>query len=118
MKHTMSKRILTEEEIIRWLRRFQMDPEFRANNVPNGTKTVPLSCFARYAGVRRATLYELLRRRRPFTLRMRERLTFAIQSVQSGLRWQKQFQGPTVMVGEGVFQEFPRFGSGSTEHQR
>lgn len=99
---------MTEEEIIRWLRRFQMDPEFREDNIPNGVKTVPLRCFAKLAGVRRATLYEMLRRKRNPQRAMLQRLTMAIEAVQGGVRWKKTFQGPTIMVGSRPMPELPR----------
>ena len=77
---------MTHEEIIRWFRRFKYDPEFRDEN---GSLTVRMVPLCEFAGVTRQIVYRLLQRKIPLTENYRNRLTYAIECVQAGLRWKR-----------------------------
>ena len=49
--------LLTQEAIIRELRRFQDDPFYRDER---NVKTVPMACFCDFAGVSRRSVYLFL----------------------------------------------------------
>ena len=76
--------LLSDEEIVRALRRFRYDPEFR------GQKRVPIRVLADLVGVSRMTIYEVMRpdlRTRPKRMiseRTRAKLSPAIAAILDG----------------------------------
>jgi hypothetical protein len=76
--------LLSDEEIVRALRRFRYDPEFR------GPKRVPIRVLADLVGVSRMTIYEVMRpdlRTRPKRMiseRTRAKLSPAIAAILDG----------------------------------
>ena len=76
--------LLSDEEIVRALRRFRYDPEFR------GPKRVPIRVLADLIGVARMTIYEVMRpdlRTRPkrmISKRTRAKLSPAIAAILDG----------------------------------
>jgi hypothetical protein len=76
--------LLSDEEIVRALRRFRYDPEFR------GPKRVPIRVLADLIGVSRMTIYEVMRpdlRTRPKRMiseRTRAKLSPAIAAILDG----------------------------------
>ena len=76
--------LLSDEEIVRALRRFRYDPEFR------GPKRVPIRVLADLIGVARMTIYEVMRpdlRTRPkrmISTRTRAKLSPAIAAILDG----------------------------------
>lgn len=93
---------LTLEELNRWFRRFLHDPEFRDSI---GTRTVPITCVCKYAGVARQNLYAVLRGEQPLTANYRRRLSLAIADIQSGLRFRRVKRKYEVV---GPFRRLPR----------
>jgi hypothetical protein len=75
--------LLTDDEIVRALRRFRYDPEFR------GPKRVPLRSLAELIGLSHMTVYEAMRpdrpgRRRNISEFTRARLSWAIAAISEG----------------------------------
>jgi hypothetical protein len=84
--------LLTDAEIVRALRRFRYDPEFR------GPKRVPIRVLAEMAGLSHATIYDAMRpdlpsRPRRISEATRIKLSFAIKAVNEGrLRFRRRGQ--------------------------
>ena len=75
--------LLTDDEIVRALRRFRYDPEFR------GPKRVPLRSLAELIGLSHMTVYEAMKpdlpgRRRRISESTRARLSWAITAISEG----------------------------------
>jgi hypothetical protein len=95
---------MTHEEIIRWFRRFKYDPEFRDEH---GSLTVRMVPLCEFAGVARQNVYLILRKEMALTENYRNRLTYAIECVQAGLRWRRTKK--VYHMEGGDFARFPRF---------
>jgi hypothetical protein len=96
---------LTHDEIIRWFRRFKHDPEFRDSE---GSRTVLISPLCEFAGVSRQNVYLILRKEIGLTENYRNRLAYAIECVQAGLRWQRRDKTYRII---GDFPVLPRYES-------
>jgi hypothetical protein len=94
---------MTHEEIIRWFRRFKHDPEFRDSE---GSRTVPITRLCEFAGVSRQNVYTIMRKEIALTENYRNRLAYAIECVQAGLRWQRRNKVYRII---GDFPALPRY---------
>jgi hypothetical protein len=98
---------LTDDEIVRALRRFRYDPEFR------GPKRVPLRTLADLIGLSHMTVYEAMRpdlprRRRRISEHTRARLSWAITAIsEDRLRFRRTRH---VWTAEGDVTTFDRRG--------
>jgi hypothetical protein len=104
---------MTHEEIVRWVRRFRYDPEFRTST---GAATVPIRQFCDYAGINRSHFYRVMRGEDTLTENVATRVAAAIDAVQKGLRWKRVDSGKTpgynntwVMVNPEKFHGLPRY---------
>jgi hypothetical protein len=77
---------LTPDEIKRWFRRFTYDQEFRDEN---GSRTVPMRTLCRFAGISRQDVYQIMRGEIGLTVNSDNRITYAIECVQKGLRFRR-----------------------------
>jgi hypothetical protein len=78
---------LTREEIIRELRRYQHDPEWR------GKKRVPIAVLAEYLGLHRQTLYDIAGKHRRIGKGSIVKVSAAILAIREGkLRFAKKGQ--------------------------
>lgn len=91
---------MTKEQICRWIRRFQYDPEFEG--------VVPITRFCQYAGLPRENLYRIIRGDLGLTENYRVRLEAAIRDVEAGLRWHRKGLR-WEMNDPRRFQALPRF---------
>ncbi len=96
---------LTLDEIIRWIRRFRYDPEFRD---ANGRYTVRLATLCRFAGIQRQNVYMIMRKEMKLTPNYRNRLTYAIRCVEHGLRFERRKDGPRQTCRYHVVGDFPK----------
>lgn len=96
---------MTHDEIIRWFRRFKYDAEFRDENGSLMIRMVPLCEFV---GLERSNVYHILARRKSLSEGYRNRLEYAIQCVQNGLRWRRK-NCKYEIVGGGTWQSLPRY---------
>ena len=84
--------LLSDAEVVRALRRFRYDPEFR------GAKRVPIRVLADLVGLSRMTIYEVMRpdlptRPRKISEATRIKLSFAIKAISEGrLRFRRRGQ--------------------------
>jgi hypothetical protein len=84
--------LLADEEIVRALRRFRYDPEFR------GPKRVPIRTLAEIVGLSHTTIYQAMRpdlttRPRKISETTRIKLSFAIKEINGGrLRFRRRGQ--------------------------
>lgn len=95
---------MTHDDIIRWFRRFKFDPEFTDEN---GSRTVPFSTLCAFAGVARQNVYLILRKEIALTENYRNRLIYAINCVESGLRFKRTAKLYHPIGGD--FAALPRF---------
>lgn len=86
IQHRRFRAPMGEDEIRRWLMRFQYDQEFRNK----GRRTVPFVSFCEFAGVSRYAVYDFIRRKSGLSETTRRKLTVAIEEVQAGLRWKRK----------------------------
>jgi hypothetical protein len=97
--------LLTDDQIVRCLRRFRFDPEFR------GTRRVPLRALAELAGLSHQTVYQAMRpdlRTRPRRISdlTRIKLSGAIREILAGrLRFRRRRQ---VWEIEGIIRTYDR----------
>jgi hypothetical protein len=83
----LSSRILSEEEVRRWLRRIRYERRYR-----KGRDRVPLKVVAEFVGLHRDTLYEAIKGA-PISQVTRGRLTWVIPAVEQGrLRFKRRGQ--------------------------
>lgn len=75
---TQGKRILSEEEVRRWLRRFRYEDRYR-----KGPDRVPLKVVAEFVGLHRDTLYAAIDGGRISEV-TRSRLTWVINAIERG----------------------------------
>jgi hypothetical protein len=81
------KRILSEEEVRRWLRRFRYENRYR-----KGRDRVPLKVVAEFVGINRDTLYAAIDGGRISEV-TRSRLTWVINAIEQGrLRFKRRGQ--------------------------
>jgi hypothetical protein len=104
---------VTHEEIVRWFRRFRVDPAFRTES---GACTIPITEFCAFAGVNRAHFYRVIRGKATLTLAVNRRLTQAIRAIEDGLRWKPMRSGQKpgvsnkwVMVNPEKYQKLARY---------
>lgn len=101
---------VTIEEIARWFRRFQHDPEFLNEN---GSRSVPIVCLCKFAGVAPQNVYMLLRGEIHLTDNYNNRLTYAIKCVEQGLRFTRVRKVYQVTAAPGAtqqaFEQLPRY---------
>lgn len=101
---------MTHEEIVRWFKRFQHDPEFRDEN---GSRSVPIVCLCKFAGVSAQHIYMLMRGEQALTENYNNRLTYAIECVQAGLRFIRKRKVYRVTNAPGTsrraFEQLPRY---------
>jgi hypothetical protein len=84
---TQSERILSEQEVRRWLRRIRYENRFR-----KGRDRVPLKVVAEFVGLNRDTLYEAINGGRLSEV-TRSRLTWVIEAIEQGrLRFKRRGQ--------------------------
>lgn len=95
---------MTLEEILRWLRRFKYDPEFRN---AAGARTVPMKCFCDFAGVPRQDVYEIMSGEARMTDSYQQRLSYAIEQVQNGMRFECRNPGKRYVIVGGTFTRMP-----------
>jgi hypothetical protein len=98
------QRLLSVEDIRRWLLRFRHDPTFQEDG-----HRVPYTMLAKSAGLNRDTLHELLRTRR-VALLTRKKLTSAIEAIEAGRlrfiqdkrtqKWSWESDGPPLRLHE------------------
>jgi hypothetical protein len=87
VRGALSSRILSEEEVRRWLRRVRYERRYR-----KGRDRVPLKVVAEFAGINRATLHEAIKGA-PISTVTRSRLTWIIDAVEQGrLRFKRRGQ--------------------------
>lgn len=98
------------EEIVRWFRRFQHDPEFLDDN---GSRSVPIVCLCKFAGVAPQNVYLLMRGEVHLTENYNNRLTYAIKCVEAGLRFTRVRKVYQVTTAPGAspkaFEQLPRY---------
>lgn len=101
---------MTQAEIARWFRRFQHDPEFLDEN---GSRSVPIACLCRFAGVAPQNVYMLIRGEMHLTENYNNRLTYAIDCVQAGLRFSRKRKVYEVTAAPGAsrqaFEQLARY---------
>lgn len=96
---------LSDDELLRWLRKFQYDNEFRDQF---GSRTVPMTCFCDFAGVGRASVYRFMRGDRALSVWFKQRLSEAILAVQAGLRW-RRLGDHSYAMNDPEQENFPRY---------
>lgn len=101
---------LTHDEIIKWFRRFRSDPMFRDEN---GSRTVPIRNLCDFAGIRRQNVYLICNKEIRLTENYRRRLSYAIECVEQGLRWQRRRKVYTIV---GKFEKMPRYAWPERQH--
>jgi hypothetical protein len=102
-----TQRLLSVDDIYRWLRRFRYDPTFQEDG-----HRVPYTMLAKFAGVHRDTLHELLRTQRASVL-TRIKLTPVIEAIEAGRlrfiqdksmrptqKWSWEVRGPPLLRHE------------------
>lgn len=85
---------MNDDEIIRWLRRFRYDLRYKRE------QRVPLSGVAWLANCSRQTVYMIMLRRYPVSGQIRDRLTYAINTIRSGVYFKRIDRVWTVHPGE------------------
>jgi hypothetical protein len=110
---------VTHEEIVRWFKRFQHDPEFRDEN---GSRSIPIVCLCDFAGVAAQHVYMLMRGEMRLTENYNNRLTYAIECVQAGLRFTRKRKVYQVTAAPGTrrrdFERLPRYESPKARPKR
>ncbi len=101
---------VTQEQIIRWFRRFQHDPMFRDEN---GSRTIPIVCLCNFADVAPQHVYMLMRGEISLTENYNNRLSYAIGCVENGLRFTRRRKVYEVTCAPGFkpqsFEQMPRY---------